>query len=103
MPSLLMVLKLHLHYLTSRNWFKPSLTSGLNLAWLDDYSDFISELRKNFGPHDPKGEAEADLENLRMRDNQRIVKYIVNFNRLATHVQWGEAALCQQLYRGLPS
>ena len=61
-------------------WFKPSLTSSLNLAWLDNYSDFISELRKNFGPHDPKGEAKADLENLHMRDNQRIVKYLVNFN-----------------------
>ena len=61
-------------------WFKPSLTSGLNPAWLDNYSDFVSELRKNFGPHDPKGEGEGDLENLRMHDNQCIVKYLVNFN-----------------------
>ena len=41
---------------TALNWFKPLLTSGLNLAWLDDYSDFVSELRKNFRPHGPKGE-----------------------------------------------
>ena len=62
------------------NLFEPLLTSGLNPAWLNDYSNFVSELRKNFGPHDPEGEAEANLENLRMRDNQRIVKYLVNFN-----------------------
>ena len=65
---------------TALDWFEPLLTSGLNPAWLDDYSDFVSELRKNFRLHDPKGEAEADLENLRMCDNQRIVKYLVDFN-----------------------
>ena len=88
---------------TALDWFKPSLTSGLNLTWLDNYSDFILELRKNFEPHDPKGKAEADLENLCMHDNQRIVKYLINFNQLATCVQWGKATLCQQFYRGLPS
>ena len=53
-----------LYYLkgTALDWFKPSLTSGLNLAWLNNYSDFISELKKNFRPHDPKAEAEADLK-----------------------------------------
>ena len=56
--------------------------------------NFIGELKNNFGPHDPKGEAKADLENLKMHDNQHIVKYLVNFNRLAAHVQWGNAALC---------
>ena len=75
------------------------MTSGLNLAWLDNYSDFVSELRKNFRLHDPEG----NLETLRMCDNQCIVKYLINFNRLAAHVQWGKAALCRQLYHGLPS
>ena len=51
---------------TALDWFKPLLTSSLNLAWLDDYSNFISELRKNFRPHDPEGEAKANLENLRI-------------------------------------
>ena len=65
---------------TALNWFKPSLTSGLNPAWLNNYSDFVSELRKNFRPHDPEGEAKANLENLHMHDNQCIVKYLVDFN-----------------------
>ena len=65
---------------TALDWFEPLLTSGLNPAWLDNYSNFVLELRKNFGPHNPEGEAEADLENLRMPDNQCIVKYLIDFN-----------------------
>ena len=38
-----------------------------------------------------------------MRDNQRITKYLVEFNRLAARVQWGNAALRCQFYNGLPS
>ena len=79
---------------TALDWFKPSLTSGESLPWLDDYSNKVRELKNNFGPHDPKGEAEANLENLKMRDNQCIVKYLVDFNLLAAHVQWGDATLC---------
>ena len=88
---------------TALDWFEPSLTSGESPPWLDDYSEFIAELKNNFGPHDPEGEAEAELENLRMRDNQHIVKYLVDFNRLAARVQWGDSALRRQFYRGLPS
>ena len=74
---------------TTLNWFEPSLTSGLNPTWLNDYSDFVSELRKNFRSHDPKAKAKANLENLCMRENQHIVKYLIDFNQLAAHVQWG--------------
>ena len=78
---------------TALDWFKPSLTSGESPPWLDDYSDFVGELKNNFGPHDPKGEAEANLKNLKMHNNQHIVKYLVDFNHLAARVQWGDAAL----------
>ena len=79
---------------TTLDWLEPLLTSGESLPWLNDYSDFIGELKNNFGPHDPKGEAEADLKNLNMCDNQCIMKYLVDFNRLAACVQWGDTALC---------
>ena len=82
---------------TALDWFEPSLTSSICLPWLNDYSDFIGELKNNFGPHDPKDEAKADLKNLKMHDNQHIMKYLVNC------VQWGNTALCQQMYRGLSS
>jgi Domain of unknown function (DUF4939) len=88
---------------TALDWFEPALTSNLPAPWLSNYAIFISELKSNFGPHDPEGEAEAELESLCMRDNQRITKYLVEFQRLAARVQWGDAALRQQLYNGLPS
>ena len=78
---------------TTLDWFEPSLTSSESPPWLNDYSDFVGELKNNFGPHDPKGKAEADLENLKMCDNQHIVKYLVDFNCLSARVQWGDAAL----------
>ena len=72
---------------TMLDWFELLLTSSESPPWLDDYSDFIGELKNNFGPHDPKGEAKANFENLKMRNNQCIMKYLVDFNRLATCVQ----------------
>ena len=75
------------------DWFEPSLTSRNDVSWLSNYSEFISELRIHFGHFDSEGEAEAELKNLRMCDNQRITKYLVEFNRLAARVQWGNAAL----------
>ena len=65
---------------TALDWFEPTLTSGRYAPWLTDYSAFVSELRNNFGPHNPEGEVEAGLENLRMCDTQRITKYLVEFN-----------------------
>ena len=87
---------------TVLDWFEPSLTSSESPPWLNNYSDFIRELKNNLGPHNPEGEAEANLENLKMHDNQRIMKYLVDFNSLATRVQWGDTTLRQQMYCGLP-
>ena len=87
---------------TALDWFEPSLISGNNVSWLSDYSEFISELRSHFSPFDPEGEAKVELENLRMRDNQMITKYLVEFNRLAARVQWENAALRHQFYNRLP-
>ena len=87
---------------TALNWFESTLTSGRYAPWLTDYSTFIFELWNNFGPHDQEGEAEAGLENLQMRDTQQITKYLVEFNRLAARVQWGDVPLRCQLYNGFP-
>ncbi|KAH7917940.1 hypothetical protein BV22DRAFT_993897, partial [Leucogyrophana mollusca] len=41
---------------------------------------------------------------LQMCENQRINKYIVEFNRLASQVKgWGDGALHHQFYKGLPA
>ena len=54
------------------------------LAWEDDYSEFVEELKLYFGSLDLIGESESKIKNLTMKSSQRIAKYIVEFNRLAT-------------------
>ena len=62
---------------------------------------FIEELKTNFGTYDPVGEAEAELEGLRMHESHQATKYFIKFQQLAAHVQWGKAALHRQAYNGL--
>ncbi|KAG6325691.1 hypothetical protein ID866_13398 [Astraeus odoratus] len=53
-------------------WFEPDLLNtipGTEPAWADDYSEFIIELTTNFGPHNPVGDAEHQLNNLSMKDS----------------------------------
>src|SRR6185369_2164516 len=38
----------------------------------------------------------------KMRNNQKLLKYNVEFQRLATRTSWDESALCHQYYAGLP-
>ncbi|KAG6326634.1 hypothetical protein ID866_12455, partial [Astraeus odoratus] len=87
-------------------WFEPDLLNaipGAEPAWADDYSEFIIELTTNFGPHDPVGNAEHQLDNLLMKDGNCINKYIVEFNCLATQVHgYREGALHHMFYSGLP-
>jgi hypothetical protein len=62
----------------------------------------LNELHTNFGPYDKTGDAEHELTNFCMRDNQRVSDYLVCFSGLALHCFWGESALRYRLYQGLP-
>jgi hypothetical protein len=89
-------------------WFEPDLLDSATPddppLWMDNYLEFVAELQENFGPHDPTGDAERQIEELDMKENQRINKYVVEFNRLATQLSgWGDSALRRQYYNGLPS
>ncbi|MGH7239371.1 MAG: DUF4939 domain-containing protein, partial [Candidatus Saccharimonadales bacterium] len=56
---------------TALQWFEPAfLDADEDIPWKEDYKEFVTELQTNFGPYDPVGDAEAEIENLRMRDNQ---------------------------------
>jgi Retrotransposon gag protein len=86
------------------DYFEPALMDlDENPIWSTDYSELTSELQTNFGPFNPKADAENELDQLQMKDNQKIAKYIVSFQQLAPRVQWGQAALRWQFYIGLPS
>ena len=60
---------------------------------MSDFSNFIGLLCSEFGPIDPTGKAEDLLNNFRMCDNQKILKYNVEFQRLAIKTDWDKRAL----------
>jgi Retrotransposon gag protein len=107
--TLIVILRrLPLHYPT----FGTLLKNGLNPLfpdlpmnppeWFDNWEAFLDELRTNFGPYNKTGDAEHELTNLRMRDNQRVSDYLVRFSGLALRCSWGEPALRYRFYEGLP-
>ena len=85
------------------NWFEPGLmdpTNSVHLMW--DFPTFINELESNFGPHDPVSDAEKALTELTMKDNWKIVKYNIEFRKLASKLDWNESALCACYFCRLP-
>jgi hypothetical protein len=93
---------------TALEWFEPALYQArvrpnIEPAWRNDWEVFAHELRTNFGPHDPVGEAESELERLQMKETHHIMKYNVDFTRISSQLYWGEPALRHRYYRGLPA
>ena len=90
---------------TALQWFESTILDPPEIDivhWMNDYDLFVDVLKKNFGSLDPEAEAATALENLVMRDNQRIIKYISEFNRLASVVEWDDNSLCFRFYKNLP-
>ena len=88
-------------------WFELDLLNVSNPnthpIWMDNYHQFVSKLQSNFSPHDPVGDVEHQLDNLSMKEGQKINKYVIEFNRLARQVHgYGDGTLCHIFYSGLP-
>ena len=92
-----------LSYLTgpAHNWFKPGLFAHSLPAWVHHWDLFHTELESNFGPFDLVREAEAEIETLVMAEGSHSAMYFMEFNRLASRIQWGNHALLRQAYKGL--
>ena len=87
---------------TALEYFEPSILDSEEIpAWMDNWSAFVRTLRTEFGPIDPTADAEDGIDNLRMQDNQHIVKYNVEFNRLAVRTRWDDSVLRHRYYTGL--
>ena len=67
--------------------FKPGLLDPTMPTWASDFDLFAEELEANFGTYDLVGEAEAELEGLRMQENHQATKYFIKFTQLAACVQ----------------
>jgi hypothetical protein len=86
---------------TALEFFEPMLNSEDDLTWEDDWQEFVRMLRTQFGPIDPTADAEDNIDNLKMKDNQRILKYNIEFNRLAVQTGWDDSVLRHRYYSGL--
>src|ERR1700735_5093066 len=87
---------------TALEYFEPSILDSEDApAWMDHWPAFVRTLRTQFGPIDPTADAEDGIDNLKMRENQRIVKYNVDFNRLAIQTGWNDSVLRHRYYSGL--
>jgi hypothetical protein len=87
---------------TALEYFEPSILDSDEIPdWMDNWSAFIRTLRVQFGPIDPTADAEDGIDNLKMQDNQHIVKYNVEFNRLAIRTGWDDSVLRHRYYSGL--
>jgi Retrotransposon gag protein len=87
---------------TALEYFEPSiLDSDEYPDWMDNWSAFVRNLRTQFGPIDPTADAEDGIDNLKMQDNQKIVKYNVEFNKLAIRTHWDDGVLRHRYYSGL--
>jgi hypothetical protein len=86
---------------TALEFFEPMLMSDEQQPWENDYSEFLRVLRSQFGPIDPTADAEDNIDNLKMKDNQRILKYNIEFTRLAAQTGWNDSVLRHRYYSGL--
>ena len=83
------------------SWFEPALFDPSPPAWVNNWDLFHTELETNFGPFDLVREAKAEIKTLVMVEGSRSATYFVEFNRLASRIQWGDHALLQQAYKSL--
>ena len=66
------------------DYFEPGLSAECEPMWFSDFPLFRSELETHFGPYDTFGDAEAELEQLVMKDNHKAVRFFVEFNRIVS-------------------
>ena len=87
---------------TALEFFEPSLLDDDEYpVWMDNWSAFVRTLRTQFGPIDPTANAEDAIDNLKMQDNQKIVKYNIEFNKFVVCTHWDDQVLCHCYYSGL--
>ena len=69
---------------------------------MTDWDLFVTELVAHFGAANPSADARRELDNLRMKSDQRIRVYDVEFHRLGALALYDEVALLHRYYSGLP-
>src|SRR4029077_14117146 len=89
------------------DWFEPYLRDYLENDEIRDetsgmfqsYTSFVKRLQAVFG--DPEAERTAERQLLNIRQKQAVNEYASRFNQIASRLEWDDAALMAQFYRGL--
>jgi len=90
----------------AQDWFEVALQQedlGYAQPWLFTWHLFVEELRVHFGLLDPVGDATSLIDNLRMKPEDKIATYNVEFMWYAAQLNWGDTVLCHRFYQGLPN
>lgn len=85
-------------------WYEPYFYNAPNPAPLfcSNWDEFKRELSSQFGnPHEER-DAERELMKLKMAENHKVSRYVIDFNNLATRTAWDDGALRSHFYIGLP-
>ena len=84
------------------DFFEPYLMDPidtLDQQW--DYSAFLCILYTNFSLIDPKGEAKEAIDNLTIKDMQKILKYNIEFTHHSIKLEWPDNILQSKYYKDL--
>jgi hypothetical protein len=82
-------------------WWQPYLVAVPPPPICGDWSLFVNELNQWFGVPDLAIESQNKLKTLRMRFDQRVTSYSVDFMEQAMHSGWNDTALMHSFYDGL--
>ena len=85
----------------ARGWFEPGLFDPSPPPGVHNWDLFCTKLESNFGPFDPIRKAKAEIKTLVMAKGSHSATYFMEFNHLASRIQWGDHALLRQAYKGL--
>ena len=69
--------------------------------WLKDYELFVEELLINFSLYDALVDVEAELNQLAMKENHKVVEFFINFVWLPMLCDYNDRALLWKAYMTL--
>jgi hypothetical protein len=90
----------------------PELEDGTSIAskdeesfeaWSNNWGRFVCVFTSYFGPTDAEGDAKNKLDNLRMKEDKKVLHYNLWFKEYFAQVDWGPKALAHRYYKGLAS
>lgn len=84
------------------DWIAPFMLAEPRPEMLEDWDSFVRCLLDMFGDRDIMLVAQGKIKKIKMEDNHRAPKYIIEFAQWAPLTGYNEFALAERFYDGLP-